>query len=135
MMNEHSFATAQYIPQNKHDLRGTEWNIQHVVPAQETPWCQLASESLFRDAKPIVVDVSSGETLYLPSLWYHSVLQIDETMEGFCGTIAVNWWYDMDYTPFSVAIETVKRFGRTLEFGSDWQEELKSRSDDSDSDD
>lgn len=134
MMNEHPFPTAQYIPQIKDGvgIQESEWIIEPTISAQPTPWCQLNPKSLFRNAKPIIVDVSAGETLYLPSLWYHSVLQVDEKMDGFSGTIAVNWWYDMDYTPFSVAIETVKRLGRILEYGSDWQ--TKSVSDGSDSD-
>ncbi len=136
MMNEKPFTTAQYVPQDTNDLKNSKWSIQKLEPSCQTPWCQLSLEGLFADARPIIVDVREGETLYLPSLWYHSVLQIDEDMDGFSGTIAVNWWYDMDYGPFSVAIDTIKHFGRTLEFGKDWQTGMDiSSSDASDSDD
>lgn len=36
-----------------------------------------------------------GEVLYLPSLWFHSVFQTPNA-EGLC--VAVNYWYDMDFT-------------------------------------
>ena len=46
---------------------------------------------LLRLAHPIRVEVSEGEMLYLPSLWYHSVTQT-------CETVGMNFWYDMQYT-------------------------------------
>jgi peptidyl-lysine (3S)-dioxygenase / protease len=36
-----------------------------------------------------------GEMLYLPALWFHAVTQ-QSTQEGLC--IAVNYWYDLDFT-------------------------------------
>ncbi|KAJ7095389.1 cupin-like domain-containing protein [Mycena belliarum] len=41
------------------------------------------------DAHPLRVTVEAGETLYLPSGWWHHVSQEDKT-------IALNWWYDME---------------------------------------
>ncbi|KAF8436161.1 putative pla2g4b [Terfezia claveryi] len=48
--------------------------------------------------KPLRVDVHPGEILYLPAMWYHKVSQ--KCAPGsMC--IAVNYWYDMDYSgPF-----------------------------------
>ena len=41
---------------------------------------------------PQTVVVSAGECLYLPCLWYHRVETVGETV-----SIAVNYWYDMDF--------------------------------------
>lgn len=41
-------------------------------------------------AHPITCTVNAGETLYLPSLWFHHVQQSHKC-------IAVNFWYDMEY--------------------------------------
>ena len=40
------------------------------------------------------IEVGEGECLYLPALWFHEVRQVDGD-EGM--TIAVNFWYDIDY--------------------------------------
>jgi len=45
--------------------------------------------------QPIVVDLHPGETLYLPSLWYHQVSSIDDVTDGT--VISVNFWYDLAY--------------------------------------
>ncbi|XP_002731421.1 bifunctional peptidase and (3S)-lysyl hydroxylase Jmjd7 [Saccoglossus kowalevskii] len=44
----------------------------------------------FSKAQPIQCTAKAGETLYLPSLWFHHVRQSQ-------GCIAVNFWYDMEY--------------------------------------
>ena len=44
----------------------------------------------FSKAHKYTVRVGEGETLYLPSLWYHHVQQTQ-------GCVAVNYWYDMQY--------------------------------------
>lgn len=45
--------------------------------------------------KPILVTLQQGEVLYLPALWFHAVTQ-QSNSEGLC--VAVNYWYDMDFT-------------------------------------
>jgi hypothetical protein len=69
-----------------------------------TPWLTVdpssISESgnedpLLRSCKPLVVTLLPGEVLYLPALWFHSVSQITNS-DGLC--IAVNYWYDMDFS-------------------------------------
>ncbi|KAH9495864.1 JmjC domain-containing protein 7 [Bulinus truncatus] len=45
---------------------------------------------MYAGARPLTVTVKAGETLYLPSLWFHHVQQSH-------GCIAVNYWYDMDF--------------------------------------
>lgn len=42
-----------------------------------------------REAHPISITVSAGESLYLPAGWWHHVRQTGLT-------IAVNYWYDME---------------------------------------
>lgn len=42
-----------------------------------------------------MVTLQPGEVLYLPSLWFHAVHQQADS-QGLC--VAVNYWYDMDYT-------------------------------------
>lgn len=44
----------------------------------------------YAKAHPITCTVKAGETLYLPSLWFHHVQQSHKC-------IAVNFWYDMEY--------------------------------------
>ena len=61
-----------------------------------TPWIKIDQRDPANDsssgATPVIVTVSAGETLYLPSYWFHHVTQTH-------GTIAVNFWFDIDYGP------------------------------------
>jgi peptidyl-lysine (3S)-dioxygenase / protease len=43
----------------------------------------------------MVVTLHPGQVLYLPALWFHAVKQ-EPNAEGLC--VAVNYWYDMDFT-------------------------------------
>ena len=53
------------------------------------------------------VRVQPGETLYLPSLWFHRVAQ--ENNDGPL-TIAVNLWYDMEFaSPLWVYFDLLQR--------------------------
>ncbi|XP_074660399.1 bifunctional peptidase and (3S)-lysyl hydroxylase Jmjd7-like [Tubulanus polymorphus] len=61
------------------------------------PWIPLDPENpdftkypRYKNAKPLVVTVKAGQTLFLPSLWFHHVRQSH-------GCIAVNYWYDMQF--------------------------------------
>jgi len=63
--------------------------------AQKVPWIDIDPLApdlkrcpTYRQASPLHVSVRAGETLYLPSLWFHHVRQSH-------GCIAVNFWYDM----------------------------------------
>lgn len=42
------------------------------------------------------VVLEAGETLYLPSLWYH---QVSQTHDKCSYTTAVNYWFDMSFGP------------------------------------
>ena len=74
------------------------------------PWINVNPTNPLLDTKltgthPLVVTVRAGETLYLPSYWFHHVQQSH-------GTVAVNYWYDIDYGPaygaFKLVDEVVK---------------------------
>ncbi|XP_048242228.1 bifunctional peptidase and (3S)-lysyl hydroxylase Jmjd7-like [Haliotis rufescens] len=72
----------------------------HIVDDEEAgqvPWISidplnpdLKKYPQYASARPIEVVVQAGETLYLPSLWFHHVQQSH-------ACIAVNYWYDMDF--------------------------------------
>ncbi|KAG5805041.1 hypothetical protein H9Q71_010381 [Fusarium xylarioides] len=47
-------------------------------------------------ARPLRVTLNPGDMLYLPAMWYHKVLQSCAEDEGF--VLAVNYWYDLDFT-------------------------------------
>eukprot|EP00494_Astrolonche_serrata_P004558 UN04571 len=68
------------------------WEIIPQENTEEVSW--IYTDPLKCSKKPFIVTVGPGETLYLPALWYHEVHQIPDK-EG--KTIAVNFWYDMDY--------------------------------------
>ncbi|XP_026691491.2 bifunctional peptidase and (3S)-lysyl hydroxylase JMJD7-like [Ciona intestinalis] len=74
-----------------------EWKIRKVCNLQNVPWIpidplkpDLKRYPKYSHARPITCKVKAGEVLYLPSLWFHHVQQAD-------ATIAVNYWYDMDF--------------------------------------
>ncbi|KAK6535598.1 hypothetical protein TWF694_002053 [Orbilia ellipsospora] len=65
-------------------------------------------------AQPIKVEVKAGEILYLPALWYHKVEQRVDEKEKVC--VAVNYWYDMDYSgPFVSSVNYVRDMTALLE--------------------
>ncbi|TDZ32235.1 JmjC domain-containing protein E [Colletotrichum spinosum] len=49
-------------------------------------------------AVPVRLTLEPGDMLYLPAMWYHKVSQScpPEAGEGF--VLAVNYWYDMDFS-------------------------------------
>ena len=57
-------------------------------------------------ANPLRIEVRAGETLYLPSLWFHEVGQYgnDDNL-----TIAVNYWYDIQYSTNFYLLEAAWR--------------------------
>ncbi|KAH7687073.1 jumonji domain-containing protein 7 [Dioscorea alata] len=78
-------------------------------PERLVPWCsvdpypptkeamdeQMSSFPLyFQGPKPFQFTVKAGEILYLPSMWFHHVSQ---TPDHNGRTIAVNYWYDMQF--------------------------------------
>ena len=63
-------------------------------PTSEEMWSavDLEDEGSAAEVRPLRVEVSAGELLYLPALWWHAVSQrADGPGES---TIAVNYWYE-----------------------------------------
>ncbi|KAG0189487.1 JmjC domain-containing protein 7 [Apophysomyces sp. BC1034] len=92
--HESIYPNAIYTPSQ------TTGQLELVPSGTHTPWIpvdplhpDLERFPRFAHAHPIVVTVNEGEMLYLPALWFHQVLQ-----QGEEGVIAVNYWYDMEYT-------------------------------------
>ncbi|TQE13658.1 hypothetical protein C1H46_000665 [Malus baccata] len=98
------YPSAQYS--YSHDTG--EFTLELEKPDRYVPWCsvdpypspedrdkQLSSFPLYFDGpKPFHCTVNPGEILYLPSMWFHHVRQ---TPDSRGRTIAVNYWYDMQY--------------------------------------
>ncbi|XP_050411134.1 bifunctional peptidase and (3S)-lysyl hydroxylase Jmjd7 [Patella vulgata] len=73
------------------------WSVVDDPNTTQVPWIAIdplhpdtVSYPQYNKATPREVTVRAGETLYLPSLWFHHVQQSH-------GCIAVNYWYDMEY--------------------------------------
>ncbi|CAO3650939.1 unnamed protein product [Cunninghamella blakesleeana] len=95
-LHESIYPTAIYKPSNdigKFDIEPLEDNLKVPwIPINPLDPNSREKYSRFKYAQPITVTISEGEMLYLPALWFHHVLQ-----KGDKGTIAVNYWYDMEY--------------------------------------
>lgn len=50
--------------------------------------------------------LEAGQTLYLPSLWYH---QVSQTHSQAPYTIAINYWFDMSFSQNYNLYETARR--------------------------
>jgi jumonji domain-containing protein 7 len=82
------------------------------------------------------VTLHKGDMLYLPSYWYHHVSQTPDYYEGSTGighgvkaTIAVNWWFDMQFAGhFYASFELNRRLIRMLENGGEEDESEESLS-------
>ncbi|EPS44197.1 hypothetical protein H072_1862 [Dactylellina haptotyla CBS 200.50] len=74
-------------------------SLEEISDSDPLKWIKLAT--------PIRIEVKAGEMLYLPALWYHQVAQRVDEQEGVC--IAVNYWYDMDFSgPFVSTVDYVR---------------------------
>lgn len=91
-----------------------EFKLELENPARHVPWCSVNPYPLplplplpenmekemsefplyYNGPKPFEVTVKAGEILYLPSMWFHHVRQTPDN-RGL--TIAVNYWYDMQF--------------------------------------
>lgn len=90
MTVERSYPHAVY---NRADAGGE----LYLVPSHETPpvrWSSISDpdlpDALPREAHPIHITLTAGDTLYLPVGWWHFVRQSGDV------TIALNWWYDAE---------------------------------------
>lgn len=93
--SDRPFIPYHTFPVAKQRFFNGQWTVEDTE--EKVPWIPLnpLNPNLDRypryaQAQPIVVEVQAGEMLYLPSMWYHHVQQADHT-------IAVNYWYDMQF--------------------------------------
>lgn len=101
------------FPAYRHVYRKSDgWSIERVDDLM-TPWIPIDPNEPDFDTYPrfshatcLRVAVREGETLYLPSMWYHQVEQ-QGGPEGM--TIAVNQWYDMQHNFRYVALKFMER--------------------------
>eukprot|EP00947_MAST-08B_sp_MAST-8B-sp1_P002851 g2851.t1 len=75
-----------------------------AAAATATAGLAAAAAPWLKHARPVIVDVGPGETLYLPALWWHEVNQAPET-------IAVNFWHDMSFDMRYVFFNLASRLG------------------------
>jgi len=67
------------------------WKLVDDTQGAETRWISHhESDGYPYPGKELVVELSAGDLLYMPPLWFHTVRQEDLT-------VAVNWWFDMTY--------------------------------------
>jgi jumonji domain-containing protein 7 len=104
---ESNYPSAIYTPTAKDGsstttTTTTDYEITPLEDTGKVPWIpvdplhpDLVRYPRFKYAKPMIITVKQGEMLYLPSLWFHHVLQQSLGQEK--GVIAVNYWYDMNY--------------------------------------
>ncbi|KAF0699872.1 Aste57867_9582 [Aphanomyces stellatus] len=102
---ETEFPTGRYVHVASKDTSETlvpseghpNWSIRMQEPEDMTPWIPVdplnpdtTAYPLTKHLVPLEVTVETGETLYLPSLWYHRATQ-------HCETVSVNYWHDMEF--------------------------------------
>jgi jumonji domain-containing protein 7 len=81
------------------------WTLQYDPPEEtdgplpSVPWISvdpaspdLDAHPLYVHASPLTVTLGPGDTLFLPSLWYHHV-----ATEGDSLSVAVNSWFNMSF--------------------------------------
>lgn len=83
-------------------------SIKLVDPPITIPWIPVDPAAFNYDtfprsqcARPMVVTLEAGDTLYLPALWFHRVAQDVGPSPDRIGVpmaIAVNHWFDMEYS-------------------------------------
>ncbi|KAK4163550.1 cupin-like domain-containing protein [Cladorrhinum sp. PSN259] len=104
-----------------------EENQPHIPFATWDPDSPMVNETEYSClAKPMRVTLEPGDMLYLPAMWYHKVSQSCE--EGGM-SVAVNYWYDMEFAgplyPLTTFVRSV--FNREREIDSDVEEDEEER--------
>lgn len=90
------------------EKKTSKFSLEVEEPEVQVPWCSVnpypSPENMekertqfplfFNGPKPFEVTVKAGEILYLPSMWFHHVRQSPDRLGR---TIAINYWYDMQF--------------------------------------
>ncbi|XP_076451021.1 bifunctional peptidase and (3S)-lysyl hydroxylase Jmjd7-like isoform X2 [Babylonia areolata] len=91
------FVPYEKYPAARYREKNGQFTIEPDPETGEVPWIAVdplcpdtARYPEFQQCRPVEVTVKAGQTLYLPSLWFHHVRQSH-------GCIAVNLWYDMEF--------------------------------------
>ena len=95
---EKQFPSARWKPSDNAETGFELERMRHLTPWLTIDPLTLDSDvktPIVRQCRPIVVTLHPGQVLYLPALWFHSVFQ-KANSNGLC--VAVNYWYDMDFT-------------------------------------
>lgn len=102
---------------------GGGWELVPEDPPRSIQWCPIDVDAIdaggaraeeqhrlypryFQGPPPLRVTVRAGETLYLPSMWYHYVQQDELDADS---VIAVNHWYDMAFDGRFAVFQMVER--------------------------
>jgi hypothetical protein len=86
--------TTRILKNAKYTPKDAGWMIEELDG--ETPWIDLMQSNVPVD--PLVITVHAGDCFYLPSMWFHQVEQTSSNLNGMRATLAVNYWFDMDYS-------------------------------------
>lgn len=102
---DYPFLYPKKVNQTQYILESGHWK-RIPVEAPQIEWIsvdplQLDTFPLYKHTLPLRVTLNPGDMLYLPSLWFHEVSQ-----DNF--TVAVNFWYDMDFGPNHCYFEYLK---------------------------
>jgi hypothetical protein len=92
--SDSAYLTTRLVRNAKYTPKDSEWIIEELEG--ETPWIDF--ENSIIPVEPLVIHLNPGDCLYLPSMWYHQVEQKSSHLNGMNATIAVNYWFDMDFS-------------------------------------
>ncbi|TQS32853.1 hypothetical protein Golomagni_06821 [Golovinomyces magnicellulatus] len=111
-MQEQQLAPATYVRQSGALVLCMDEQAEPVPFCTWDPDLKDSTHLFSRLAKPQKVVLDPGDMLYLPAMWYHKVAQsvIPEDPDGM--VVAVNYWYDMDFSgplyPFASFLRNFK---------------------------
>lgn len=119
----HRLHLGSYTACTQKPLPDGTWALEPEDPARQVQWCPVDVDAIdasgaledaqrqnfpryFEGPPPLRVTVHAGETLYLPSMWYHYVQQDEGDADA---VIAVNHWYDMKFDGRFAFFQCVER--------------------------
>ncbi|KAH8801572.1 cupin-like domain-containing protein [Xylogone sp. PMI_703] len=124
VVNERELPSACYV--RGEDGRLSIWREEGVpfVPfATWDPDRRMVNATRYSElARPMRVTLEAGDMFYLPALWFHKVSQ-SCSEEGLC--VAVNYWYDMDFSGSFYPLCNLARSTALAALGSSTHDEDK----------